>query len=54
VVVVSRGGARDVSWDGRTLGAWSSEIDGADVVLNLAGRSVNCRYTEKNLAEMMS
>ena len=37
-----------VQWDAKTLGAWSAEIDGADVVINLAGRSVNCRYTAKN------
>lgn len=57
VVVLSRGGAseaRVVEWDGRSLGAWASEIDGADVVINLAGRSVNCRYSEVNLAAMMS
>lgn len=56
VVVLSRSGTSDarlVEWDGRTLGAWSGEIDGADVVINLAGRSVNCRYTEANLQEMM-
>ena len=47
VVVLSRGGtsdARVVAWDGRTLGPWAGEIDGADVVVNLAGRSVSCRY----------
>jgi uncharacterized protein (TIGR01777 family) len=57
VVVLSRGGrsdARVVPWDGRTLGPWASELDGADVVINLAGRSVSCRYTEANLREMMS
>jgi uncharacterized protein (TIGR01777 family) len=57
VVVLSRGGtsdARVVPWDGRTVDAWASEIDGADVVINLAGRSVNCRYTEANLQAMMS
>jgi len=57
VVVLCRGGASDerrVQWDGRTLGAWVSEIEGADVVINLAGRSVNCRYTQKNMDEMMS
>jgi uncharacterized protein len=56
VVLLSRGGrstARVVPWDGRNLGAWASEIDGADVVVNLAGRSVNCRYTEANLRAMM-
>ena len=42
--------ARVVDWDGRSCGPWSSEIDGADVVINLAGRNVNCRYTEANLA----
>lgn len=43
-----------VAWDGKTLGPWARELDGADVVINLAGRSVNCRYTEENLAAMMS
>lgn len=37
-----------VPWDGRTVGPWASELDGADVVVNLAGRSVNCRYTAAN------
>jgi len=46
-------GARRVAWDGRTLGAWASEIDGADVVINLAGRSVNCRYTADNRRAML-
>jgi uncharacterized protein len=57
VVVLSRSGtsaARIVPWDGRTLGPWAGELDGADVVINLAGRSVSCRYTEENLAAMMS
>jgi NAD dependent epimerase/dehydratase family enzyme len=44
---------RAVAWDGRTLGDWARVIDGADVVINLAGRSVNCRYTEANLREML-
>lgn len=44
---------RAVSWDGRTLGAWANEIDGADVIINLAGRTVNCRYTKENLQQMM-
>ncbi|MBL8060975.1 MAG: TIGR01777 family oxidoreductase [Chthonomonas sp.] len=42
-----------VWWDGRSLGAWSDEINGADVVINLAGRTVNCRYTEEHFKEMM-
>ncbi|MGH7529545.1 MAG: epimerase [Gemmatimonadales bacterium] len=57
VVVLSRGasgGARVVEWDGRTLGPWAEQLDGADVVINLAGRSVNCRYTDANLHAMMA
>ncbi|MBC9715134.1 TIGR01777 family protein [Streptomyces sp. TRM66268-LWL] len=55
VVVLSRrpGGPDEVAWDGRTLGPWAKEIDGSDVVINLAGRSVSCRYTEANLRAMM-
>ena len=43
-----RGPARAVAWDGATLGPWAQEVDGADAVLNLAGRSVDCRYTPAN------
>jgi len=39
---------RLVEWDGRTAGAWSDELEGSDVVIGLAGRSVNCRYTPEN------
>jgi hypothetical protein len=56
VVILSRAAAttgRTVAWDGRSVGAWGQEIDGADVVLNLAGRTVNCRYTKENLRQMM-
>ena len=57
VVVLSRHATplpwRVVEWDGQTLGDWASELDGADVVINLAGRSVNCRYNETNRRQMM-
>src|SRR5262245_44094529 len=39
---------RVVEWDGAHAGAWQDAIDGADVVINLAGRSVNCRYGAAN------
>ncbi len=57
VVVLSRGrhaGGHVVAWDGRTSGPWASELDGADAVINLAGRSVNCRYTKTNLTQMLA
>jgi uncharacterized protein (TIGR01777 family) len=57
VVVLSRSPKqaawRFARWDGETLGDWTNEIEGADVVINLAGRSVNCRYNEQNRREMM-
>lgn len=57
VTVVARSPAakpwRTVPWDGRTLGDWARELDGADVAINLAGRSVNCRYNEANRQEIM-
>jgi len=44
---------RVVAWDGATLGNWQREIDGSDVVINLTGRSVNCRYTARNRKEIL-
>jgi uncharacterized protein (TIGR01777 family) len=55
VVVLSRNvEAHAVRWDGKTLGPWARHVDGADVVINLAGRSVDCRYDERHRAEIMS
>lgn len=45
--------AHHIGWDGATLGRWAEAIDGCDVVVNLAGRSVSCRYTAENLQAMM-
>lgn len=39
---------RTVQWDGETLGEWASEFECSDAVINLAGQSVNCRYTAEN------
>ena len=39
---------RVVVWDAQTVGDWAAELEGADAVVNLAGRSVNCRYTPEN------
>jgi uncharacterized protein len=43
---------RTVLWDARTVGPWSRELDRADLVINVAGRSVNCRYTTANRREI--
>ena len=54
VVILSRNvEAPAVRWDGRTLGPWANVIDGADVVINLAGRSVDCRYGPKEKEEIL-
>jgi uncharacterized protein (TIGR01777 family) len=39
---------RVVAWDAENFGDWTKELEGADVVINLAGRSVNCRYSQEN------
>jgi uncharacterized protein (TIGR01777 family) len=59
VVILSRGGHREgaeirqLHWDGKTLADWSQAIDGAKAVVNLTGRSVNCRHTPENRCEIM-
>ena len=35
-------------WDGKTLGPWTAQLEGARAVINLSGRSVNCRYHARN------
>lgn len=58
VVIISRRigtaepGVRWVPWDGATLGEWRRELDGAAALVNLAGRSVDCRYDERNRREI--
>ncbi len=47
-------GARLVQWDARTIGAWAAELEGCDFVVNLCGRSVNCRYTPENRREIFA
>ncbi|MCG3159966.1 MAG: Epimerase family protein [Acidobacteria bacterium] len=56
VIVFSRGFSRKptkaawrvMAWDAQTLGDWTTVIEGADVVINLAGHNVNCRYNAEN------
>jgi uncharacterized protein (TIGR01777 family) len=58
VVILSRtpqkdaGPIRYLPWDGQTLGPWAAAIDGAAAAINLVGRTVNCRYTDKHKREI--
>lgn len=44
---------RVVPWDAQRMGSWTTELEGADVVVNLAGRNVNCRYSANARREIM-
>ena len=41
-----------VKWDAINIGDWSKELNEADLIINLTGKTVNCRYTEKNKKEI--
>lgn len=47
-------GIEIMPWDGLTLGPWTRYLDGAEVLVNLAGKSVDCRYTPRNRAKILS
>ncbi|HEX7314060.1 MAG TPA: TIGR01777 family oxidoreductase [Pyrinomonadaceae bacterium] len=49
----TRSRVRQVEWDGRALGAWARELEGAAAVVNLAGRSVDCRHTAEHRREIL-
>jgi len=59
IVVLTRsprendGDIPQVPWDGRTLGEWTRELDGARALINLSGRSVNCRYNARNRRDIL-
>jgi uncharacterized protein len=44
---------RTVVWNGKDKGDWVHELDGAELLVNLSGKNVNCRYTEKNKREII-
>jgi uncharacterized protein (TIGR01777 family) len=43
---------REVVWDGEHSGDWTNFLEGAAAVVNLTGRSINCRHTPENLREI--
>ncbi|AXG73022.1 TIGR01777 family protein [Flavobacterium arcticum] len=54
IVILTRGKSRKenniyyVNWDAKTMTGWETELEDADVLINLAGKSVDCRYNESN------
>src|SRR5882724_4912622 len=46
-------GVKEIQWDAEHVGEWIQFLDGAEAVINLAGRSVNCRHTPENLREII-
>lgn len=54
IVIFTRGkskeenGIKYVNWDARKLSGWETELENATVLINLAGKSVDCRYTKVN------
>ncbi|MGI9599161.1 MAG: epimerase [Acidimicrobiales bacterium] len=59
VTVIGRGpgarhdGWRSVGWDGVSLGSWAEALEGADVIVHLAGKRVDCRPTRSNIDELI-
>ncbi|CAN5496266.1 TIGR01777 family oxidoreductase [soil metagenome] len=59
VVVLTRGASKRsgpvdfAQWDGKTAGGWASWLEEAEAVVNLTGKSVNCRYTPQARAEIL-
>lgn len=49
----AKGAWKYASWDGRSLDQWASELEGAGAIVNLAGRSVDCRKTPDNCDEIL-
>ncbi|MEG1025438.1 MAG: TIGR01777 family oxidoreductase [Flavobacterium sp.] len=59
IVILTRGksqiinGTKYVNWNARTFSGWENELENATVLINLAGKSVDCRYTKENKKEIL-
>jgi uncharacterized protein len=51
---VKKNDVKYIHWDAKTMTGWEVELENAEVLINLAGKSVDCRYTEENKAEILS
>lgn len=49
----AKGNIKTVVWDGKTVGDWTKALENADLLVNLCGKNVNCRYTAKNREEII-
>ena len=60
VTVFTRGktqlvnGINYVHWDGKAIGDWIKTMNQIDVLINLTGKSVDCRYTQENKKEILA
>lgn len=60
IIVLTRGKSEKknnvvfVHWNAKSLTGWESVLENADVLINLAGKSVDCRYTPENKAAILS
>ncbi len=56
VIVLTRNPKKnnDVRWDARNIGEWANELNNADVLINMTGKSVDCRYNENNKKEILN
>lgn len=60
IIVLTRGksqiknGIKYVNWNAKTLSGWEIELENTDLIINLAGKSVDCRYTDKNKKEILA
>lgn len=41
-------GSNDIYWNAKDLGQWTKSLENAAILINLTGKSVDCRYTEAN------
>ena len=59
IIILTRGksqtrdGVKYVNWNARTFSGWENELENAAVLINLAGKSVDCRYTKENKKEIL-
>ena len=60
IIILTRGKSeiknqiKYVNWNAKSFSGWENELENTDVLINLAGKSVDCRYTEKNKAEILA